>query len=83
MLAYAIWSLAMAILVGLAGYGLAMIVNILKGFIFDEFKIMIIAWIAFAIWLPPLILRNLVRFSSAAQFFKLRHYQAPNSLGRT
>jgi hypothetical protein len=55
MLAYAIWSLAVAILVGLAGYGLSIIVHTLTGFIFDDFKIMIISWVALAIWLSLLI----------------------------
>ncbi len=55
MLAYAIWSLALAILIGLAGYGISIIVHTLTGFIFDEFKMMIISWVALAIWLSLLI----------------------------
>jgi hypothetical protein len=45
MLPFAIQSLALAILIWLACYGIFFIINALSGFVFDSFKMMIISWI--------------------------------------
>jgi hypothetical protein len=48
-LPFAILSLALAILIWLACYGVLFVISALDGFVFDEFKKMIIAWLGLLI----------------------------------
>ncbi len=45
MIAFAIQSLALALLIWLACYGIMFVVNALGAFVFDSFKMMIISWV--------------------------------------